>query len=70
MKCGTILHVLKEEFRLRKFGFGNVEDGRFNTFQFRLPPIVYILYRLFLALYTMSWLIVTRNGSIGGAKLA
>ncbi|XP_050412142.1 protein rolling stone [Patella vulgata] len=69
MDCGTVLHVLREEFRLMKFGFGNVDDSRFYMFQFRSPPIVYILYRLFLTLYTMSWLIVTRNGSIDGGKL-
>ncbi|XP_021344006.1 protein rolling stone-like [Mizuhopecten yessoensis] len=50
---------LRNEFRLKKFWLSDVHSARFATFQWRLPPIVYLLYRLVIAVYADFWLIYT-----------
>ncbi|KAK6176779.1 hypothetical protein SNE40_015013 [Patella caerulea] len=59
MGCFAALHVLREEFRLKKFDLNGVDEERFYTFQWRVPPIVYLIYRFIVAGYTFSWLIYT-----------
>ncbi|XP_046371834.2 protein rolling stone-like [Haliotis rufescens] len=55
--------ALREEFRLKRFGFGDVYRGRFFMWQWRIPPILYLLYRLVLAVYVDVWLIYLTAGS-------
>ncbi|XP_067684197.1 protein rolling stone-like [Haliotis asinina] len=48
---------LREEFRLKNFGFGDVYKGRFFMWHWRIPPILFLLYRFVLAVYVDVWLI-------------
>ncbi|ESP04551.1 hypothetical protein LOTGIDRAFT_237304 [Lottia gigantea] len=59
------LLVLREEFRLKKFGFGGVHHECFYTFVFRTPPILFLAYRLLMMCYTLSMLIITAARSSG-----
>ncbi|CAG2195165.1 unnamed protein product [Mytilus edulis] len=54
-----VLKILKAEFCFKKLGFGDVHPGRFVYSQWRLPPLVYLLYRLALAAYADYWIIET-----------
>ncbi|XP_041347473.1 protein rolling stone-like [Gigantopelta aegis] len=49
--------TLREEFRVKKFLFSGVHTGRFYNFHWRLPPFIFLLYRLCLAIYVDFWLI-------------
>ncbi|KAL8600104.1 hypothetical protein ACOMHN_009711 [Nucella lapillus] len=48
---------LREEFRLKMFGFSGVRAERFCYFQWRLPVAVYMVYRLVVMVYGLFWLI-------------
>ncbi|KAH9487792.1 hypothetical protein Btru_068350 [Bulinus truncatus] len=52
---------LREEFRIRKIGFQNVNPRRFLTFQWRSPGFAFIIYRVILAVYTLIWLGITAD---------
>lgn len=56
---GTCCAHIRNEFRAKKFWLNDVHPARFATFQWRLPPIIYLLYRLALAVYADTWLIYT-----------
>lgn len=55
MACSS----LREEFRLKMFGFSGVKAERFCYFQWRMPVAVYMLYRLVMMVYGLFWLIYT-----------
>lgn len=44
--------VIKEEFRLKNFGFNFENEGVFYKSQWQWPRIVFVLFRLSLAIYT------------------
>ncbi|XP_033745877.1 protein rolling stone-like [Pecten maximus] len=50
---------IRNEFRSKKLWLSDVHPARFSMFQWRLPPIVYLLYRLLIAVYADTWLIYT-----------
>ncbi|GFR95891.1 protein rolling stone-like [Elysia marginata] len=54
---------MREEFRCSKLSFQDTYRERFLTFHWRLPGVVYVLYRLALAAYTLTILIrdIKRN---------
>ncbi|XP_062569332.1 protein rolling stone-like [Saccostrea cucullata] len=66
MACSSVccLHCRKE-FRLKNFGFADVHPARFVMFQWRLPPILYVVYRMVMAVYADFWLIYTSTSFIG-----
>lgn len=50
---------LCREFELRNLGFGGVHPNTFTRFHFPWPPVLYVVYRVVLALYALFWLIAT-----------
>ncbi|GFN90934.1 protein rolling stone-like [Plakobranchus ocellatus] len=51
---GSLTMSFRDEFRLSRFGFQDTCRERFLTFHWRAPGILYILYRLGLACYTLA----------------
>ncbi|OWF34648.1 protein rolling stone-like [Mizuhopecten yessoensis] len=51
-------HV-RREFELMNLGFGGVRPNDFTRFHFPWPPLLYVVYRVALALYALFWLLVT-----------
>ncbi|KAL5013630.1 hypothetical protein ScPMuIL_007900 [Solemya velum] len=58
-KMNAICTILRQEFRLKNLGFTDVHPKRFATFQWRVPHIVVLIYRLLHAIYVDFWLIYT-----------
>jgi hypothetical protein len=52
-------HILREEFRWRSFGFEFPNTGVFYKSQWRWPRLVFVIFRLCLALYTGIFCILT-----------
>ncbi|CAG5119926.1 unnamed protein product [Candidula unifasciata] len=50
---------LREEFRVRKILFSGVATERFCVFQWRTPGLVYVIYRIVMAVYPTVWLALT-----------
>ncbi|XP_033745876.1 protein rolling stone-like [Pecten maximus] len=50
---------LCREFELRNLGFGGVHPNTFTRFHFPWPPVLYVVYRVVLALYALFWLLAT-----------
>ncbi|XP_076469397.1 protein rolling stone-like [Babylonia areolata] len=48
---------LRNEFRLRMFGFSGVKAERFCYSQWRMPVAVYLMYRFLLMSYGVCWLV-------------
>lgn len=53
------LAVLKDEFRLKNFGFNFENPGVFYKSQWQIPRIVFVIFRLCLAFYTGTICILT-----------
>lgn len=51
----------REEFRFRKLGFQDVQPERFCVFQWRTPGLLFVIYRIVLAVYTLVWLSLTAS---------
>ncbi|XP_071109011.1 protein rolling stone-like [Haliotis cracherodii] len=49
--------TLAFEFQMKNFGFSGVPQDRFYMWQWRVPPIAMILYKILLSAYLMSSLI-------------
>ncbi|KAK7482771.1 hypothetical protein BaRGS_00025937 [Batillaria attramentaria] len=54
MSCCT--QVLREELQWRRIGFDGVKAERFCLSQWRIPAVIYLLYRFVLMAYVIFWL--------------
>ncbi|XP_005096245.1 uncharacterized protein LOC101853781 [Aplysia californica] len=50
---------IREEFRLKKLWCNELRTERFCVFQWRSPGIFFLVYRIAVAAYTLTWLIKT-----------
>ncbi|XP_050413470.1 protein rolling stone [Patella vulgata] len=53
----AVVHILRDEFKLKNFVFNDVNEQRFYTPQWRTRPFLYLVYRCIGAAYTMSSLL-------------